>query len=72
LDAPAGLLRKAIEIWPSRNENHRKIEPEFKPRNLLFIHALHKLGITKDFKPSSLQTNFEIGRRLFKESDKNN
>lgn len=68
-DAPPGLLRQAVKIWVDCSINSRKIDPKFKPRNLLFVHALHKLGVKKEYKPSSLQTYWEKGKNLIDGSD---
>lgn len=68
-DAPPGLLRQAVKVWVESSENSRKVNPEFKPRNLLFVHALHKLGVNEKYKPSSLQTYWERGKRLYNKSD---
>lgn len=65
-DAPGELFSEAIKTWRKylENENWNKIKPAEKPRAFEYRHALHLLNYPDQFKFSTLDSYYYIGKTL--------
>ncbi len=71
-DLPPDLFVKAIKEWRSSVENSVNLKADAKPRVFMFKHSLRILEFPETYAFSTLQKHYEMGRKLFLDSNSQN
>jgi hypothetical protein len=71
-DASAELFKEAVKTWSKYlvHENWGKMEPEEKPRAFEYRHALNLLNYPDEFRFSTLDSYFYVGKKLSEKQNK--